>query len=274
MALNAILTGAIQMQASKQDLLERLALAHQRPVIRKGRNVAAGNLRGWGLEFGDLLPAMMEIPEFAAAHALAAGRTLVTTPKLANLYLILRFAAQAIPGEVIEFGSYRGGSALFMALLLRSWGSAKKVFACDTFAGMPPTDRDIDMHRLGDFADATLEEVTSARDAAGLTEKLVLVKGLFEDTLPSVRQGRMFCLAHVDCDIYQPIRYVLREIDDFLSPGAYVVFDDPLFGSCLGAMEACEEAYIQMKGLHAEQAYPHLIFRPKGVGEEHAKPAL
>ena len=177
----------------------------------------------------------------------------------------MRFGLLNIPGDIIEFGSYRGGSALFMARLLRAWGSTKKVFACDTFEGMPPTDRDIDMHSKGDFADATLEEVKQARDAEGLSDQLVLVKGLFEETLPTLRQGRTFALAHVDCDICEPIKYVLREIDDYLSPGAYVVFDDPLFSSCLGAMEACEESYVQEKHLHAEQAYPHLVFRPKGA---------
>jgi len=54
-------------------------------------------------------------------------------------------------------------------------------------------------------------------------------------------------------------------VDDFLAPGAYVVLDDPLFGSCLGAMEACEEVYLHDKKLHAEQAFPHLVFRPKGA---------
>ena len=257
--------GACMTQSSEPDLMQRLAVAHQRPVVRKGRNVAAGNLRGWSLEFSDLLQRIATIPEFAAAHRLAAGRSLVTTPKLANLFLIMRFTLHAIPGDVVEFGSYRGGSALFIAHLLRAWGSTKKVFALDTFEGLPPTDHEIDLHRSGDFADATLEEVTNARDAAGLADQLVLVKGLFEDRWPTLRKGRTFSLAHIDCDIYHAVKYVLQEIDDSLSPGAHVILDDPLFGSCLGAMEACEEVYIQTKGLHAEQTYPHLVFRPKGV---------
>lgn len=249
-----------------RDLFQRLALVHAQPVVRKGRNVAAGNLRGWGLEYGNILQCISSIPEFATAHALASGRSLLTTPKLANLYLIMRFGLQAIPGDIIEFGSYRGGSAFFMAHLLQTWGSTKKVFACDTYEGMPATDHDIDMHRVGDFGDASYDEVNEARIAAGLSDQLVLVKGLFEDTIPTLPQGGSFALAHVDCDIYQPIKYILREIHDYLSLGAYVVFDDPLAGSCLGAMEACEESYVQEKGLHAEQAYPHLVFRPKGVG--------
>ena len=247
------------------DLLYRIASAHAQPVIRKGRNVAAGNLRGWGLEFSDLVDRVSAQPDFAAAQALAAGRSLVTTSKLVNFYFILKYGLNAVPGDIIEFGSYRGGSALFMAQLLKMWGSTKKVFACDTFEGMPPTDAAIDLHSAGDFGESRLDEIESTRDAAGLGDSLVLVKGLFEKTFPSLRLDMTFSLVHVDCDIYEPIKYVLREVDDFLAPGAYVVLDDPLFGSCLGAMEACEEVYLHDKKLHAEQAFPHLVFRPKGA---------
>jgi len=69
------------------DLLKRVASAHAQPVIRKGRNVAAGNLRGWGLEFSDLVDRVSAQPDFAAAQALAAGRSLVTTSKLVNFIL-------------------------------------------------------------------------------------------------------------------------------------------------------------------------------------------
>jgi predicted O-methyltransferase YrrM len=247
------------------DLFAQIGHAHREPIIRKGRNVAAGNLRGWGLEFTDLLEHIATLPDFASAHSLASGRSLVTTPKLANLYLIMKFGLNVIPGDIIEFGSFRGGSALFMAKLLQGWGSNKKVYALDSYEGMPPTDVEIDMHRAGNFADVTIDEIAKIRDEQGLTDRLLLVKGLFEQSLPPLLKGRTFSLAHVDCDLYQSIKFVLRAIDGHLSPGSYVVFDDPLFGSCLGAMEACEEAYIQDKRLHAEQAYPHLVYRPNGA---------
>lgn len=247
------------------DLFARIGHAHREPIVRKGRNVAAGNLRGWGLEFTDLLQYIATLPDFASAHSLASGRSLVTTPKLANLYLIMKCGLAAIPGDIIEFGSFRGGSALFMAKLLQGWGSSKRVYALDTYEGMPPTDIEIDMHRAGDFADATIDEIAQVRDEQGLTDRLMLVKGLFEQSLPPLLNGHTFSLVHVDCDIYHPIKFVLRAIDGHLSAGSYVAFDDPLFGSCLGAMEACEEVYIQGKGLHAEQVYPHLIYRPSGA---------
>lgn len=250
--------------ADPNELLQRVAIAHERPVIRKGRNVAAGYARGWGLQFSDLLHRLAGERDFAAALELTIGRSILTVPSLANLYLIMKHGLREIPGDIIEFGSYRGGSAMFMAKLLQMWGSPKKVFALDTFEGMPPTDQTIDLHISGDFHDTSVEDVVRARDDAGLGEHMVIVKGLFEDVLPDLCRGRSFSLVHVDCDIYPSIKYVLQEIHDHLSPGAYAAFDDPLVGSCLGAMEACEESYIQGRHLHAEQTYPHFIFRPKG----------
>jgi hypothetical protein len=44
-------------------------------------------------------------------------------------------------------------------------------------------------------------------------------------------------------------------------PGGYIMLDDPLYSSCIGAFEAVEDVMIRRDGLHAEQVFPHLIFR-------------
>lgn len=37
-------------------------------------------------------------------------------------------------------------------------------------------------------------------------------------------------------------------------------FDDPLYASCLGAVQAIEET-LQQKGFRAEQIYPKFVYR-------------
>jgi len=242
-----------------------IALAHRFPRARKGRNARAGSLRGWHIEFGRLLEFARSLPDFKAALAACEGVNLLGDGRLLNLYLIVKFALPEMSGDVIEFGTYRGGTALFLASLLKSTGQDKVIYACDTFEGMPDTNPDIDMHHAGDFSDTSAEPIMERAKSLGLDRHLVLVKGRFEDTLPNLRTGKQFALVHVDCDIYDAIRFVLATVDDHLAPGAYVVFDDPLYSSCLGAMEAVEETYIQGRGLLAEQTYPHLVYRPKGL---------
>src|SRR3546814_8191700 len=48
--------------------------------------------------------------------------------------------------------------------------------------------------------------------------RINLVKGLFEETLPSLDIERI-AFAHIDCDWYDPVRYCLDETSRRLAPG-------------------------------------------------------
>jgi hypothetical protein len=136
-----------------------------------------------------------------------------------------------------------------------------KVFAFDSFAGMPATDRQRDAHSAGDFADVSVDEVRQFAGNAGV-HNLELVEGLFEDTIPTVIPSiGPLRLSHIDCDLFGPIAASYDGSKTQMVPGGYIVFDDPLESSCLGAFEAVESLVIRRDGLHAEQAYPHLVYR-------------
>jgi hypothetical protein len=125
-------------------------------------------------------------PVWHRVLALARERsTLLSASKLANLYLILRCG---LDGErnVIEFGSFRGGSAIFMASILRDLGSESKVFALDTYAGMPPTDATRDVHREGEFADCDYAGLHSLLVRQGLADQCLTIQGRFAETLPNL----------------------------------------------------------------------------------------
>ena len=72
-------------------------------------------------------------------------------------------------------------------------------------------------------------------------------------------------LVHIDCDLYEPIRYLISACESRWEQGGYVVFDDPLFSSCIGAFDAMAEAFVRERALLPEQVYPHFVFRPTGV---------
>jgi hypothetical protein len=227
-----------------------------------GRDIGAGHLRGWGLEYGRLMDThIAQDPVWRAAIRAAKDRgSLVSEHKLANLYLIVRYAMA--DGDIHEFGSFTGGSAVFMATVLKALGRPGKVFAYDTFEGMPATNEVHDLHHAGDFADAHYDELLAYIAGNGLQSHIETVKGVFDATLPGVlARGRPVALMHVDCDLYEPIKYVVRECLSSLAPDSHIVFDDPLHGSCLGAFDAVEQLLIRELGLTAEQAYPHLVFR-------------
>ena len=229
-----------------------------------GRDIGAGHLRGWGLEYGELYETFLAgDPVFQAALAAARDRgSLLTLHKLANLYLIIRYAMAEDAGDIYEFGSFSGGSAVFMGTVLKRLGRRGRVYAFDTFEGMPETDAVRDLHHKGDFTNTGYAELLSYLRDKDLAGHVETVQGVFSATLPGIlaRNGKVG-LVHVDCDIYEPIKYVVRECLPSLSPATHIVFDDPLHGSCLGAFDAVQELLIRELALTAEQAYPHLVFR-------------
>ena len=198
----------------------------------------------------------------ASMSAANARGSLLSPNKLGNLYLVIRYGLRDLNAHIFEFGNYMGGSAVFMATALKMLGRNAKIFAFDTFEGMPDTDPVRDLHRKGDFADSKFDGLRSYVREHALESHIELVKGRFDETLPGIlAAGHRPGILHIDCDIYEPIKYVVRESIPHMRDGGYIIFDDPLHGSCLGAFDAVQELLIRELDLTAEQAYPHLVYR-------------
>lgn len=230
--------------------------------LRLGRSPRDGYARGYGLEFDALSEKIALDPLYRSASALAEGRSIQSERNRMNLFLLLRFFARALPrGDIVEFGSYRGGSAIFMARVAQELLPGTRVFAFDTFSGIPYADRAIDQHTAGDFNDVDFEELSSFVADAQLSN-LHLIRGRFEETAPSAI-GRIagIRLCHVDCDVREAVAFSYETARPKMVPGGYMVFDDALYSTCLGATEAVEELVIRRDGLHSEQVYPHFVFR-------------
>jgi hypothetical protein len=227
-----------------------------------GKTARDGYLRGCGIQFGNISSLCAADPLFVRAYSLVRSRSVVTDNKLVNLFMLIKFfLPQLPPGHIAEFGSFRGGSAIFMAMVANELCPGTKVFGFDSFTGMPSTDGRRDVHNAGDFSEVSVGEVRQFAGDAGV-HNLELIEGMFEDTvprfLPSIGPLR---LSHIDCDLFDAIALSYEGSKAQMVPGGYMVFDDPLESSCLGAFEAIESLVIRRDGLHAEQAYPHLVYR-------------
>lgn len=150
-----------------------------------------------------------------------------------------------------------------MARLCQVLHPGMKVYAFDTFEGMPETNKQVDAHSAGDFANVDLDEIRRYAAAEGL-DNIEFVKGLFDQTLPDMlpKIGPIR-LNHIDCDIHSAVVYSYDATKSAMVSGGYVVMDDPLTSSCLGAFEAVEDVFIRRDGLSAEQVYPHMVFRSR-----------
>lgn len=227
----------------------------------RGRNPYEGYQRACGIRYAKIIEQAKEDEVFVEAWTLAQSRSVVSPFKLTNLYLLVRyFLPRLDPSDIIEFGTFRGGSAMFLAKLAQAYLPGIRIFGLDSFAGMPKTDKTIDGHNAGDFSETSLEDVEMAKNNAGL-DNLTLVKGLFSDTTAGVlEQCKGISLAHIDCDLYHPALAAFEDVRLKMVPGGYIVFDDALEASCLGAMQAVEDI-VEKYRLRCEQVDPHIVFR-------------
>ncbi len=242
------------------SLLEELHKADHDSIF-EGRNMLAGSARTQALQSEKVIAFIEADPVFQESMFLAVGRTIVLPAHLQNIFLIMKYGMKDIEGDIIEFGSYLGGSALFMANIARRLGLKTTIYALDTFEGMPSTDPDIDLHVPKAFDGVDLKSLERYIQRIAL-ENLVLVKGLFQETASGVLlKTKKIILTHIDCDIYSALKYTIASVGPYMhASGGYLVLDDPLCPSCLGAFQAVEEE-LMMKGFRAEQSFPQLVYR-------------
>jgi predicted O-methyltransferase YrrM len=230
--------------------------------LRAGRSPRDGYARGWGLEFGGLAAQVRADPLYQEAASLIAGRSYVSEERRMNLFLLLRFYLPRLaPGHIVEFGAYKGGNAVFMAHVAAKVLPGAQVYALDTYAGMPATDKTVDAHNAGDFGDNSFEDVQAYVGKTRLAN-LHLVRGAFEQTAAQlVAEKGPFALAHIDCDIHSAVVLAYDTVKPAMVSGGYLVFDDATVSSCIGATEAIESLVVRRDGLHSEQIFPHFVFR-------------
>ncbi len=237
---------------------ERLHVAdlHIEKGMQLGRNVDDSYQR-----YGALArPDHWKDPLFNEAVAVSGGRSIMEPTKARNLYLLIRYYLGALDDQnIVEFGSYKGGSALFMAFLLKKLHPGATLHALDTYGGMPPASAQVDLHRQGDFKDADLKGFKARAEEFGL-DNLIIVKGMIEDTFPKISRDVRFGLAHIDVDIYSAVKYAQDAVWDRMTPRGYIAFDDANAPTCVGATQAVEE-FIMYRRIFSEQVWPHYVFR-------------
>jgi predicted O-methyltransferase YrrM len=237
--------------------------------LRLGRSVKDGYTRGWGIQFGALRDAVRSDPLYQKAARMGSGRSVVSEENRINLYLICRFFLERLePGHIVEFGAYKGGNALIMASVAAELSPATKVFALDTYTGIPDADPSIDAHSAGDFGGVDLGELREHARRSGIGN-IEFVQGRFEETAVALlsRIGRV-SLAHIDSDTYASVAFAYDVVRPHMVPGGYLVFDDATVSSCLGATEAVETLLIRRDGMNAEQIWPHFVFRAPQTKDE------
>lgn len=174
--------------------------------------------------------------------------TMCSYARLQSLHRAVRYIEKNnIPGDIVECGVAYGGSAALMAL--SSTGHARNLWMFDTFQGLPqPSPENPDHPIASAYAGAfraSLEEVRASFRKLGIDGHVIMVQGLFEETLPGCGI-KSIALLHVDGDWYESVRATLEHLYDRVSPGGIVQFDD--YGHWAGARRAIDE-FIKERGI-------------------------
>ncbi|MDX2243334.1 MAG: TylF/MycF/NovP-related O-methyltransferase [Leptolyngbyaceae cyanobacterium bins.302] len=174
--------------------------------------------------------------------------TLLSQERLFSLYsLTKQICFDDIPGEFVECGTYRGGAAALMAVVIQRYSlRPRKLYACDTFTGMPdPTEAD--RHdgvpaNLTGFGAGTLqapvqEYLYQICQILGVSDIVIPIPGLFADTLPVLQlQIRAIALLHADGDWYESTMDIFTHLYDRVTAAGLIQIDD------YGHWEGCRQA--------------------------------
>ena len=159
-----------------------------------------------------------------------------------------------VPGDLIECGAWRGGACIFMRAVLKAYGdTGRKIWAADSFEGIPKPDPTIDPQdaRLwagGELAVSVEEAKQNFATYGLLDEQVRFLKGFFIDTLPGAPIESLSVL-RVDCDLYESVMQSLEYLYPKVSVGGYVIIDD--YGALPPAKRAVED-YRRSNGITEE----------------------
>ncbi|HWW02252.1 MAG TPA: CmcI family methyltransferase [Candidatus Acidoferrum sp.] len=199
-----------------------------------------------------------EDEEFRELLAVVQPYTMLGPERLFSLFRLAKeVCLRDLPGNFVECGVAAGGSsALLAAVVARHSRRPRKLFACDSFAGLPapgPLDRHESQPAaaLGWTAGTCASPVDSLLEVSarlGVSQIVEPVCGFFVETLPTAREriGEVVFL-HLDGDWYESTRVALENLYAQVVPGGLIQIDD------YGYWEGCGRAVADFQRDHGQR---------------------
>ena len=197
--------------------------------------------------------------EFGGIYEECKEFTMTSIERMYALYKAVEYIVKAkIPGDLVECGVWKGGSAMIIVrtlLMMRETG--KKIYLYDTYEGMSePTEEDkkissdnLAIHKwksqqkkqYNEWCFASLREVKNNLFSTGYPQKnLVFLKGKVENTIPKIMPSKI-ALLRLDTDWYKSTKHELKYLFPVLAKRGVLILDD--YGSWAGAKKAVDEYF-------------------------------
>jgi O-methyltransferase len=233
-------------------------------VIRDARRLASGWKWRASYMIGTSIPAeydddLVDTIKFVRRHTLSSAQ------RVAALCDSVEYISrEGIEGDFAECGVWKGGSMMAAALTLKRLGDTDRdLYLFDTYSGMAePTEEDApspydgyspykrwkrnkDKSGVDDggsgWAAISVESVRAAMLSTGYpAERIHLVKGLVEDTIPEQAPDKL-ALLRLDTDWYASTKHELEQLYPRLTETGVLIVDD--YGHYEGARKAVDEYF-------------------------------
>ena len=165
--------------------------------------------------------------------AVMLGSTKINTQDAYTLAFLFQCIKQteSLEGDIIELGSYKCGTSIMMAKFLKQINSKKKIFACDTYDGMPDDDEYVkNKIAKGMFSDTSFDFVSEQVKKFKMHNEIELVKGKFQDVFDGKFSNSKFSLVFMDCDIYSSAKFTIEFTYPRLVNDGIMLFHDYAVG--------------------------------------------
>jgi O-methyltransferase/8-demethyl-8-(2,3-dimethoxy-alpha-L-rhamnosyl)tetracenomycin-C 4'-O-methyltransferase len=191
-------------------------------------------------------------------HAL----TMIGTVRMRNIrHLLETVLHDAVSGDLVETGVWRGGACLYMRAILAENGVVdRSVWLADSFHGLPePSAADYpadagDTHHIYSELAVSADEVRANFAKYGLLDDQVrFLEGWFKDTLPTAPIERI-ALLRLDGDMYESTWQALEALYHKVSRGGFIIVDDYVLPACAKAVDdwrlsqGCNETLHEVDG--------------------------
>jgi len=185
------------------------------------------------------------------------GATMTGWKRLDNIRNLLQDVIKNnVTGDFIETGVWRGGASVFARAVITAYGEAENrvSYVCDSFAGLPPGERNLDKADANwdntPYLEVPLEIVTNNFIKYGMLDSnVVFAKGFFNETMPALsKEIKNLAIMRLDGDMYESTVDVLYTLYDKLSIGGYLIMDD---WTNFPSKIACED-FFKVHGINPE----------------------
>lgn len=127
-------------------------------------------------------------------------------------------------GTWLEFGVFRGHTINKISSY-----TADKVYGFDSFEGLPGM-WEVDEHtkiNQGHYSYKSYAEENNLNPIyPTVNDNVVLISGLFSETLPDFISDQKVTFIHIDCDLYSSTKDIFDNITPNIADGCVIVFDE------------------------------------------------